>query len=101
MSLHENFRDYTKQEISDIKAEVCIAHKCPYLSVLHDNNIKSNKSTKYAYRRVCDYILFTGKQRDCMPDECIHWNDKDVPKNAKYGEEIEKGDYENGQGNEN
>ena len=72
--LHNNFRDYTKEEVDRIKKEVCFAHKCPYISKLpttYRNGIKQSSLTS-----TCDYFLVTGKRRGCMPDLCKHYEDK-------------------------
>ena len=37
MALHENFREYTKEEIDKVKLNVCIKHNCPYLGVMNDS----------------------------------------------------------------
>ncbi len=65
MALHEEFREYTKEEIADIKRKVCA-------------NTKAAK-TDYI-NKVRNYILHTGNMRGCMPDECKHWKEKNVKK---------------------
>lgn len=81
MPLHENFKEYTEKEILEIKEHVCDKHKCPYFGVYHNAMIKKscNKKTKYS-NMCCNYFEYTGKLRDCMPDECTHYNDKNVYK---------------------
>ncbi len=74
MALHDSFRDYTTEEIIEIKKKVCIAHKCPYLQKLHEY---SGKGTS-PLGNICNYIVLTGHMRGCMPDECTHWNDTNV-----------------------
>ena len=73
MALHENFREYTEKEINAIKRDVCTKHQCPYLGSV--TNYKSNVTIN---ARCCNYMLYTGKMRDCMPDECTHYKDKNV-----------------------
>ncbi len=80
MALHENYREYTSDELKAIKKEVCEKHKCPYMKVVHDNGMNPKFSVKHS----CDYILYTGKSRGCMPDECEHWKDENVGKKPKY-----------------
>lgn len=75
MALHDNFRDYTKEEIIEIKQKVCIKHKCPYLQKIHDY---AGKNSNSPLTNICNYILMTGHMRGCMPDECKHWNDTNV-----------------------
>lgn len=77
MALHEHFRDYTAEEIAEIKQKVCIKHKCPYLQKIHDYAGKSKMS---ANANICDYFCITGRIRECMPDDCTYWKDKDVKK---------------------
>ena len=91
MPLHDNFRDYTVEEISKIKADICVKYKCPYLSSFTTCNDRNGKGT--ATYKAGNYILFTGKARDCMPDECKHYLDKNV-KNKKFGivNQFSKGD---------
>lgn len=78
MALHEEFRQYTKEEIAGIKRKVCAKHNCIYFSSLHDANTKAAKDG-YT-NKVCNYILHTGHMRGCMPDECKHWKEKNVKK---------------------
>ena len=68
MALHEHFREYTIDEIIEIKRTVCIAHKCPYLARMSDY---ANASA--IHNNMCAYLEWTGHSRDCMPDECTHW----------------------------
>lgn len=77
MALHERFRDYTLKEIIAIKKEVCIAHKCPYLARMSDYQNASAVSNNF-----CSYIDKTGRMRECMPDECTHYNEE-LPKEKK------------------
>lgn len=81
MALHENFREYTKEEIADIKQNVCLKHKCPYLQKINDYSGKSMG----VGNNICDYIGKTGHMRGSMPDDCKHWKDKNVNKrNRKF-----------------
>lgn len=82
MALHENFREYTKEEIDKIKLKVCIKHNCPYIGVMND----SMKNCKDVTRKICNYILYTGHMRDCMPDDCKHYKDKNVVKRRKFSD---------------
>jgi hypothetical protein len=86
MGLHENFRDYTPEEINKIKTKVCGEHKCPYLGTIWENQGKSNKKYSDYSNRCCNYYIWTGKRRDCMPDDCTHYNDTFVKK--KRGDDI-------------
>lgn len=97
MPLHENFREYTKEEIEHIKRDVCIKNHCPYLGRIDKCNAYNGKDTSPS-NRLCNYLTYTGKMRGCMPDECTHYKDKDV-KRIKFGNmssyemiENEKGD---------
>ena len=79
MALHENFREYTPKEIGEIKKNVCVKHRCPYLSAGWSKTDAKKKDPDYTHRS-CNYILYTGKMRGCMPDECTYWKDKNVKK---------------------
>ena len=79
MALHDHFREYTKEEILDIKRKVCIAHNCPYLARMSDYQ-SSTTSNNF-----CSYIQWTGHMRGCMPDECTHYtDDKSQIKKPKF-----------------
>lgn len=60
---HDRFGEYTEDEINEVKEEICIKHKCPYLKDF-----------------ICAYALLTGKCRNCMPVDCTHYKDKNVKK---------------------
>lgn len=75
MALHENFIEYTQDEINKIKRDVCTRHNCPYMSFVANTNKSTATSNK-----CCNYILYTGQMRGCMPDECKHYLDNDVTK---------------------
>lgn len=79
MALHEHFREYTLKEINQIKKDVCVKNKCPYLGVVWNNPNKKKGDIDYA-NKCCNYILYKGYRRDCMPDECTHYLDKNVKK---------------------
>lgn len=86
--LHERWRDYTEEEINDIKRNVCIAHECPYFSALFDGQGTSKEDiARTPGGRYCDYICLTGKPRGCMPDQCTKWKDRDrvVKRQNAYG----------------
>lgn len=85
---HENFREYTKSELSLIKRVVCIGHKCPYMSFIGATNV--SKNTDINSTRCCNYILYAGKRRDCMPDECTHYKDKGVKRRIKFNTSLEE-----------
>lgn len=73
MGMHEHFSEYTEEELKEIKLKVCTKHKCPYMSFVAN----TNKNTA-AINKCCNYILYTGKMRGCMPDDCKHYLDKNV-----------------------
>lgn len=75
--LHEHFSEYTNEELIHIKKEVCLAHRCPYLSRTR-SNIGVKKATPQ--NTICNYILMAGHSRGCMPDVCTHYNDTNVKK---------------------
>lgn len=74
MAIHERFMDYKKEEIDRIKQEVCVKHKCPYLGRLFMCNAYNKKDASMA-NKTCNYILYTGNRRGCMPDDCKHYLD--------------------------
>ena len=74
MALHENFREYTREEIRDIVRDRCAKNKCPYLRQLTGQTM-SPITGLYYVNKCCMYIDITGHQRGCMPDECTHYND--------------------------
>lgn len=74
MALHKRFSEYTKEEIVKIKESVCMKHKCPYLGRLVMCNAYNKKDSSTA-NKTCNYLLYTGKMRGCMPDECTHYKD--------------------------
>ena len=78
MALHERFSEYTKEEVEQLKKDVCIKNKCPYLGLIHDSGTVNQKNSPN--NKTCNYILFTGHMRNCMPDECTHYLDTDVKK---------------------
>lgn len=82
IALHKHFSQYTAEEIKNIKDKVCVKHKCPYLTSFTTCNDRNGKQS--SVYKACNYILFTGMQRDCMPDECRHYLDKNVPKKPKF-----------------
>ena len=86
MALHENFKEYTEAEIRQIKKDVCLKHKCPYVTNIANNN-KGKKGNDYYTNKCCNYLLYAGKRRDCMPDECTHYLDKGV-KRKRFTEDI-------------
>ena len=59
-----------------------MAHKCPYLTFAGDTNPGKNKNI--TSNKCCNYILYAGKRRNCMPDECIHYKDKNVKRKIKF-----------------
>lgn len=73
---HENFGEYTKSEINEVKKHVCIAHKCPYMRRLHQQVTRADNVTSV----ICDYISLTGHSRGCLPVDCTHYNDTGVRK---------------------
>ncbi len=79
MALHENFRDYTKEEIYKIKKDICLKHKCRYLSRVSDYSSVATVSNNF-----CSYLEWTGHMRDCMPDECTHYLDEGSTKKGKF-----------------
>lgn len=87
---HENFREYSLEEIAKVKKEVCKKHKCPYMKLTHSSGyLKKVEYSAFnnACNTYCDYLCMTGKRRDCMPDKCTHYKDKNVKKriNPKTG----------------
>lgn len=76
--LHENFREYSVQELIEIKKANCIAHQCPYLSKINWTSRAKSAHPVSNLQITCNYILVTGHCRDCMPDVCRHWKDKSV-----------------------
>ena len=88
MGIHKNFIEYTFDEINKIKSEVWKKHKCPYMSFIANTN-----DNTALYNRCCNYILYTGKMRDCMPDDCKHYLDKNVTKRTNFGKAT-KDEYE-------
>ena len=92
MALHERFYEYTKEEIIQIKKDICYKHNCPYLGVVWNNPNKKSGEMDYA-NKCCNYILYTHQMRGCMPDECKHYHDTNVKKRNRFAEELEsKGD---------
>lgn len=62
--LHENWKDYTKEEINEIvntKCKYC-KYKCGSLQAI--TNI------------FCDYLSITGKRRETRPEDCQHYLEK-------------------------
>ena len=79
MALHEHFREYTHDEIFDIKKNVCMKHNCRYLSRVSDYSARSVVSNNF-----CSYLEWTGHMRDCMPDECTHYLDAQPISKGKF-----------------
>ena len=79
MMLHENWRDYSIEEIRKITAEHCKG--CPYLKRFGWKSV-TNQGVTY-----CDYLSATGKLRRCRPEECTHQNDV-VNKSNNFGRSI-------------
>ena len=89
MALHEHFRDYTNEEILQIKKDVCMKNNCPYLGQVGVTQPGGGKG--FALNgKCCNYIMYTGKMRGCMPDDCKHYLDEGAKKkrikNDKLGE---------------
>lgn len=83
MALHERFSEYTKEEIMRITKNVCMKNNCPYLGRLITCNAYNGKDTSSA-NKTCNYMLYTGKMRECMPDECTHYTDTGVKKQKPH-----------------
>lgn len=79
MALHEHFREYTSEEVNQIKKDVCLKHKCPYLSRMSDYVTKTT-----GWNNFCSYLEWSGHMRDCMPDECTHYLDGIPKKKGKF-----------------
>ena len=78
-SLHEHWREYTQEEINQIKRDVCMAHKCPYISKINWHIGKQGAQHNGSMvQYTCNYILIQQRSRDCMPDVCEYWKDKKV-----------------------
>lgn len=86
---HENFREYTVKELTEIKMNVCMAHKCPYMSFIIDSNLGQRRRDASS-NKCCNYILYAGKRRGCMPDECTHYKDKGVKRRIKFNTSLEE-----------
>lgn len=71
--LHEDFRDYTAEELNEIKKNVCIAHHCPYVGKVSSSWSKGKHQP--ISNAICNYILMAEHSRGCMPDVCTHWNE--------------------------
>ena len=71
MALHEKWADYTEKEIYKTIKEKCL--HCPYSST-------EKRNVKFIKDCTCNYILITGKMRECRPEDCTHHLDKDVQK---------------------
>ena len=82
-AMHKNFRDYTPDEIAQIKRDNCVAHKCPYLSKIHWNSKHSSMNGRASVQTMCNYILFAGHSRGCMPDVCEYWKDTNVKRTGR------------------
>lgn len=85
MALHERFEEYTKEEIKTILKENCMAHNCPYLCGLNTARDK-RRAKEVLINKCCMYLVRAHKMRDCMPDECEHWKDKNVKKEKDENE---------------
>ena len=79
--LHEHFAEYTVEEIERIRQEVCVAHKCPYLSTVKGSTRGFNAHASSG-QKCCNYILIAEHMRNCMPDVCEHYKDKQVKKKS-------------------
>ena len=82
---HENFGEYTQEEIKEVKKHVCIGHKCPYMRRF----AQQTGRTENYLGVYCDYISLTGHSRGCLPIDCTHYNDTGVRKRVRPM----KGDY--------
>ena len=82
MALHERFNEYTEEEILKIKKKNCIKHACPYFGAVIGLSKKNKANPNCLYNKSCNYILLAGHTRGCMPDECTHWKDENVPKRS-------------------
>ena len=78
MPLHERWSEYTKDEINEIKKNVCTKHKCPYLG-----RISTFSMNKQYSNMCCNYIEFAGHSRGCFPEDCTHYEDKNAPKRRR------------------
>lgn len=77
-AMYENWRDYTTEEINEIKKEVCVGQKCPYASKLQWMPKGRHTNSSSVAHITCNYLLITKKMRECFPDVCQHWRDKNV-----------------------
>lgn len=68
--LHENWRDYTEDEINDIKEEKC--KKCQYSAPFQYSYCADKKHI------MCDYLGKTGHMRGCRPEQCEHYKDEEI-----------------------
>ena len=85
LARHDNFKEYTKKELNDVKRNVCIANKCPYMKKMVVQ-ARSNDNANGCY---CDYISMTGHSRGCLPIDCTHYKDENVKKRVVFAD----GDY--------
>lgn len=70
--LHEHWRDYTEEEINEIKKRVCIDNDCPYLKYFNGGG--ATKCIDLAY---CDYLIMAGKHPP-RAEVCEHYKDQNV-----------------------
>lgn len=82
---HDHYRDYTLEELNRITTEVCIKHKCPYLSTAAIGSTVPGKME-------CTRFMYTGKRMGCMPDECKHYEEKAALKtpNEEFSDMLSK-----------
>ena len=78
MPLHEKWSEYTRDEINEIKRDVCAKHNCPYLG-----RISTLAMNKQFSNMCCNYIELAGHSRGCFPEDCTCYEDKNAPKRRR------------------
>lgn len=85
-SLPDNFGQRSVDQVNKVKRNVCIKHNCPYLTCTDDGHSNYKPNTKaWLNNKCCNFSLITGHSRGCNPEDCKHWQDKNVKKRKARG----------------
>ena len=72
----KEFASRSISEVNEIKRDHCYKKKCPYLKRLGGVGAADlHHSIGHTY---CAYLKLAGERRNCLPENCEHYKDKNV-----------------------
>ena len=73
------WHERTVKEINEVKVNHCKKHKCPYFRRFATSTFGHNSYNHCVGNCFCAYLDVTGKLRGCLPEDCTHYMDENVP----------------------